>query len=45
MGAEGTGIRVGGDEGLSAKLKERKSEMIVGVRKKDAALQEMIAEL
>ena len=33
------------DEGLSAKLKERKSEMIVGVRKKDAALQEMIAEL
>ena len=33
------------DEGLAAQLKARKSEMIVGVRKKDAALQEMIAEL
>ena len=33
------------DEGLSAQLKARKAEMIAGVQKKDAALQEKIAEL
>ncbi len=33
------------DEGLAAQLKARKAEMIAGVQKKDAALQEKIAEL
>lgn len=33
------------DEGLAAQLKKRKDEMIAGVQKKDAALQEKLAEL
>ena len=33
------------DEGLSEQLKARKAEMIAGVQKKDAALQEKIAAL
>ena len=33
------------DEGLAEQLKARKAEMIAGVLKKDAALQEKIAEL
>ena len=33
------------DESLTAQLKARKAEMIAGVQKKDAALQEKIAEL
>lgn len=33
------------DEGLAAQLKARKAEMIAGVEKKNAALQEKIAEL
>ncbi len=33
------------DEGLAAQLKARKAEMIAGVAKKDAALQEKIAAL
>ena len=33
------------DEGLAAQLRKRKDEMIAGVQKKDAALQEKLAEL